>query len=106
MSDNTRRGKIEAMIREGLDEDGFLRYCQAMEFLGADDDEAAEASFRLLLGEKPDYVPGYQQLGQLLVKLGRDDEAKVMYREGIALAQKKGDAHAASEMTGFLAILG
>src|SRR5437762_6309492 len=101
-----RREQIEQMLRDGGDEDGFLRYCLAMEYKSEGDEDKAATCFRELLAALPDYVPAYLQLGQLLNQLGREDEAKVVYRDGIAAAQKKGDAHAASEMSSFLAMLG
>jgi hypothetical protein len=42
------------------------------------------------------------QAGRALARLGRDDEARATYRAGIAVAERQGDAHAASEMAGFL----
>jgi Tfp pilus assembly protein PilF len=105
MSGKSRQEQIQAMLRDDPDEDGFLRYCLAMEFKSEGNTEGAVASFRELLRAKPDYVPGYLQLGQLLNQLGDEEEAKQVYRDGIAVAQKKGDAHAAGEMSGFLAML-
>ena len=106
MSGNTRREQIEEMLKDDPDEDGFLRYCLAMEHLSAGNEAEARTVFQALLGAKPDYVPAYLQLGQLLNRLGEEDEARAVYREGIAVAQRKGDAHAANEMSNFLAMLG
>jgi Flp pilus assembly protein TadD len=105
MSGKSRREQIEAMLQDDSDEDGFLRYCLAMEHRSEGNNEGAVATFRELLRVKPDYVPGYMQLGQLLNQLGDEEEAKKVDREGIAVAQKKGDTHAAGEMGGFLALL-
>jgi len=41
-------------------------------------------------------------LGQLLTRLNREDDARQVYRTVIAAATKKGDRHAAEEMTAFL----
>ena len=106
MAGKTRREQIEEMLKEDADDDGFLRYCLAMEHLSAGNEIEALESFRTLLKAKPDYVPGYLQLGQLLNRLGDDDDAKMVFRQGIAVAQQKGDQHAAGEMTNFLAALG
>jgi Tfp pilus assembly protein PilF len=105
MSGKSRREQIEAMLKDDPDEDGFLRYCLAMEYKSEGNNEGAVASFRDLLRTKPDYVPGYMQLGQLLNQVGDEEEARKVYREGIAVAQKMGDTHAAGEMGGFLALL-
>jgi Tfp pilus assembly protein PilF len=105
MRGTSRREQIEAMLRGGAEDDGFLRYCLAMEYKAEGDTERAVECFRDLLRRSPDYVPGYLQLGQLLNQLEREDEAKTVYRDGIAVAQRKGDTHAAGEMTSFLALL-
>jgi Tfp pilus assembly protein PilF len=104
MSGTTRREQIEAMLKDDADEDGFLRYCLAMEHLSENNEAEAEVCLRSLLAAKPDYVPAYLQLGQLLNRKG-EEEARAVFRDGIAVAQRKGDAHAANEMSGFLAML-
>src|SRR4051794_25109109 len=106
MSGTTRREQIQEMLKEDPDEDGFLRYCLAMEHLSAGSEGEAEACFRTLLAAKPDYVPAYLQLGQLLNRMGEEDEARAVFRDGIAVARRKGDDHAANEMSNFLAMLG
>ena len=106
MSGKTRREQIEEMLKDDPDDDGFLRYCLAMEHLGAGSETEVLTVFQTLLAAKPDYVPAYLQLGQLLNRLGEEDSARDIYRTGIAVAQRKGDAHAANEMCNFLAMLG
>jgi Tfp pilus assembly protein PilF len=105
MSGKSRREQIEEMLRDGAEDDGFLRYCLAMEYKSEGDSARAVTCFRDLLKQTPDYVPGYLQLGQLLNQIGEEDDAKAVYREGIAVARKKGDAHAEGEMSSFLAML-
>jgi Tfp pilus assembly protein PilF len=105
MSGTTRREQIEEMLKDDP-EDGFLRYCLVMEHLGAGSEATALTIFQTLLAAKPDYVPAYLQLGQLLNRMGEEDEARTVFRTGIAVAQGKGDAHAANEMSNFLALLG
>jgi Tfp pilus assembly protein PilF len=105
MAGKTRREQIEEMLKEDADDDGFLRYCLGMEHLSASHEEQALECFVALLKAKPDYVPAYLQLGQLLNRRGDDEEAKIIFRQGIAVAQQKGDQHAAGEMTNFLAAL-
>ncbi len=105
MSNQSRRERIESMLRETPEDDGFLRYGLGMEYKAEGDLENAVRCFRDLLQATPDYVAGYMQLGQLLNQLEREDEAKAIYRDGIAIARRKGDKHAADEMSGFLALL-
>ena len=64
------------------------------------------AEFDILLAAHHDYTPGYFMAGQTLVKAGRIDEAKARLREGIASAQRTGNAHALSEMEQLLDELG
>src|SRR5262249_54683493 len=106
MSENTRREQIEDMLKDDPDEDGFLRYCLAMEFLSEGKEPEAVTCFQALLEAKPEYVPAYLQLGQLFNRMGEEEEARAAFRDGIAVAQRKGDTHAANEMTNFLAMLG
>jgi thioredoxin-like negative regulator of GroEL len=105
MTGKTRKQQIEAMLAEDPN-DPFLRYGLAMECVSQGDDEEAVARFRGLIVIDPEYVPAYMQAGQALVRLGRQDEAQDALRTGVAMARKKGDAHAADEMQGMLEGLG
>jgi Flp pilus assembly protein TadD len=97
----TRRQQLEELLAEDPN-DPFLRYGLAMEHVSAGNDEEAVRTFRDLLAATPDYVPAYMQCGQALVRLGRIEDARDVYRTGIATAQKRGDQHAWQEMQGFL----
>jgi len=82
--------------------DAFARYGLAMDLVNSGESEAALAEFAALAAANPDYVPGYQQWGQLLHKLERFEEARAILNKGIAAAHKTGNAHAASEMQGLI----
>jgi len=84
----------------------FARFGLAMEYRNAGDLEAAVAEFRALIAADPDYSPAYFHGGQALERLGRLDEARVMYRQGLEATERKGDAHARSEMQVALELLG
>lgn len=86
--------------------DSFLRYGLAMEYKNAGDLEAALAEFRSLLGVNPDYSAAYFHGGQTLERLGRLDEARALYREGIEAATRKGDLHTRNEIQAALDMLG
>jgi predicted Zn-dependent protease len=101
----SRREQIEEMLA-GDPSDPFLWYGLAMEHHSGGNAEAALRAFDELRQRFPDYVAGYMQAGQLLAKLGRDDEARETWREGVAVARRVGDLHAAGEMEGFLTSLG
>jgi Tfp pilus assembly protein PilF len=105
MSGNTRKEQLEAMLAQ-FPENAQVRYFLAMEHVSARDDEGAVRVFRELFAADPSYVPAYLQAGQVLARLGRSDEAKEVFRQGIAAARQGGDAHALGELEGFLASLG
>jgi tetratricopeptide (TPR) repeat protein len=93
----TRRAMLEEFLAANP-ADAFARYGLALECVSAGDGAAAEVHFRQLLAAHPEYVPGYYHYGQLLVKLARGADAQHTFRQGIAAAQKAGDAHALSEL--------
>jgi tetratricopeptide (TPR) repeat protein len=86
--------------------DSFARYGLAMEYKGAGDWESAMREFRALIAENPDYHAAYFHGGQTLERMGREEEAREMYREGVEAAARAGNAHAKAEMQGALDLLG
>jgi tetratricopeptide (TPR) repeat protein len=101
----TRREKIEAMLADDP-QDAFLRYSLAMELQKEGDHERCVAIFRELAAERPPHVASCFRLGQLLASLGQIEPARSALRDGIEAAREQGDAHAAGEMSEFLASLG
>jgi tetratricopeptide (TPR) repeat protein len=101
----SRREKIEAMLAEDPG-DTFLRYSLAMELDKEGDHEASLARFAELARYEHPYVPAFFMAGQQLARLGRTDDARAVLRDGIEAARSQGDAHAAGEMSEFLASLG
>ncbi len=93
----TRRQMLEEFAVAHPD-DAFARYGLALECSKSGDHDAAIEHFRKLLAEHPDYVAGYQQLGQLLARLARSEEAKQVFTAGMGVAQRVGNEHARSEM--------
>lgn len=86
--------------------DTFLRYSLAMEL---DKEGSHDRSLELLRGltaDTPAYVPAFFMSAQQLTRLGRVEDARSTLREGIEQARAQGDAHAAGEMSEFLASLG
>ncbi|MCC6493369.1 MAG: hypothetical protein IT424_10130 [Pirellulales bacterium] len=101
----SRRQKIEAMLADDP-QDVFLRYSLAMELDKEGDHDASVAKFDELTRGAPPYVPAFFMAGQQLTRLERLDEARAYLRDGIEAARQQGDAHAAGEMSEFLASLG
>jgi Tfp pilus assembly protein PilF len=76
----------------------FIRYGLAMEFARLNRTEEALRSFQEVLQKDPLYVAAYYQMGTLLVRHGKIEEAKTAYSEGIKVAVQKADWHAKSEL--------
>jgi tetratricopeptide (TPR) repeat protein len=60
--------------------------------------EEAVGCFKKALEIKPDYTAAYLWLGKSLEKVSRKEEAKEVYRQGIAVGDKKGDLEPKHEM--------
>lgn len=96
--------RIEALT-EMLSHDpanAFARYGLAIEYSNIGQLEQAIAEFQRLLTAHPDYTAGYFMAAQTLAKCDRRDDAVKMLRQGIAVAEKKRDTHAQSEMQAML----
>ena len=94
-----------AMLTQFLEQnpnDAFARYGLAMEHSRLGQTEAAMEQFTRLLQLHPDYTNGYFMAAQTLERAGRTSEAKKMLENGIAAAQRTGNRHALSEMSGML----
>ena len=77
-----------------------------MEYANQGKTDSALAEFERLLSTHPEYTAGYFMAAQTLVKAGRTDEAKARLAQGIASAQRTGNAHALGEMQALLEELG
>ena len=85
--------------------DSFARYGLAMEYRNTGDLEAAMGEFRALMAVNPDYAPAYFHGGQTLERMGRSEEAREVYLQGIEVTARKGDQHGRSEMQAALDML-
>ncbi len=101
----TRREKIETMLADDPG-DVFLRYSLAMELDKEGQHDRSLTEFEQLLGGDEPYVPAFFMAAQQLTRLDRIAEARAKLRDGIEAARATGDAHAAGEMSEFLASLG
>ncbi len=80
----------------------FARYGLAMEHLSQGTIDPALTEFTTLIQQNPDYVPAYQMSAQTLAKVGRTSEAITRLEEGLVIAARTCNAHAASEMQALL----
>jgi len=78
--------------------DAFSRYSLAMALRSAGRGDEAAAEFDELRRRRPEYVPAYLMLGQVLEALGRDADAARAYEDGLAAADRANDMHARSEL--------
>jgi tetratricopeptide (TPR) repeat protein len=95
-----------AQFLEQNPSDAFARYGLAMEYSRLGQIETALEQFKKLLELHPDYTNGYFMAAQTLERAGRTPEARKMLENGIAAAQRTGNRHALSEMSGMLEELG
>jgi Tfp pilus assembly protein PilF len=101
----SRREMLEEFVARKPD-DAFSRYGLALECMNGGDAAAADQHFRALIENNAAYVPAYLMYAQMLVRESRNKEAREVLTSGITAAEKKGDAHARSEMEGLLAEIG
>jgi Tfp pilus assembly protein PilF len=93
--------RLEAMIAKG--EDGaMLRYGLGDAYLRSGDTDKAVVHLRRAVSQDPAYSAAWKLLGRVLVERQADEEAAEAFRQGIAVAEHKGDLQAAKEMQVFL----
>ena len=83
----------------------FARYGLAMEVANSGDWARAIVEFRALLQHDKDYAAAYFHAGQTLEKMGKLEQARTMYEEGIEASTRKGDLHTRSEIEAALSLL-
>jgi len=86
----------------GTPRDGaLLRYSLGNEYLKSGDAHNARLQLAEAVARDPGYSAAWKLLGKALVEDGQAQEALAAYRQGIAVAEKKGDKQAAKEMAVF-----
>jgi Tfp pilus assembly protein PilF len=96
--------KLQAMLDKSP-QDTFLLYGLGMEHKKMGDSARAVEYFDRVIQIDPGYCYAYHQRGLVHESTGDLESARRSYREGIAAAQRKGDAHAAEEIAGALAMI-
>ncbi len=97
MASEERIEKLKMMIEKDPN-DLFSRYALALEYNGINEPLTAIEILEELIRRDENYIPAYHQLGQLLGKMNRTQEAKKIYRKGVDLAQEQNDDKAGKEM--------
>jgi predicted Zn-dependent protease len=91
---------------ESRPEEAFPRYGLAMEYAKAGQLDEAHSQFEELRRRHPDYVATYYHHGMLLIKMGRKEDARRTWEEGIQICTRKGDLHTRGEIEAALMELG
>jgi tetratricopeptide (TPR) repeat protein len=102
---STRLEILKSMVEQNPT-DNFARYGLAMEYRNTGDRVQALAAFRELIAVNPDYGAAYFHGGQTCEQMGRTEEARELYQQGIAATTRTGDGHTRSELQVALDLLG
>lgn len=98
---NPRILSLEKML-DGPRDGALLRFSLGNEYLKAGAPSEAAAAFQAAVSFDPNYSAAWKVLGKALDQAGKITAAIEAYRQGIAVAEAKGDIQAAREMTVFL----
>ena len=93
--------KFEKLLASGKD-NALLRFTLGSEYLKRNDFEKATTHLRRAVEHEPKYSAAWKLLGKALTNSQRINEAELAYRQGIEIAEQKGDVQAAKEMKVFL----
>ena len=85
--------------------DSFSKFALALELINIDEKLRAKMLFESIVTSDPDYIGVYYHLGKIYAEMDENKKASTTYKEGIAVAGKKKDLHALSELKGALLAL-
>lgn len=92
--------RFEQMLAAGKD-NALLRFTLGAEYLKAADAARACEHLSRALAHDPQYSAAWKLYGKALAQAERAQEALDAYRQGIAVAERKGDKQSAQEMRVF-----
>jgi Tfp pilus assembly protein PilF len=92
---------LERMLEQGRDS-ALLRFSLGNEYLKADNPCNAAIHLREAVRQDPGHSASWKLLGKALTETGSLIEAVGAYRQGIDVAEAKGDIQAVKEMRVFL----
>lgn len=95
--ENSRIEQIKTFLKDSPD-DAFLNYALAIEYLGINETDMAKAIFEKLIKIMPDYSATYYHYGKLTLKEGNPELATQIFEQGIKVADKNKELHAAAEL--------
>jgi predicted Zn-dependent protease len=91
---------FEKMLAQGKD-NALLRFSLGNAYLGANEPAKAVPHLQKAVEHDPKYSAAWKLLGKALNESGDPQGALAAYRQGIAVANAKGDIQASKEMTVF-----
>ncbi len=89
--------RFEQMLASGR-ETALLRFSLGSEYLKRGDCALAAEHLRRAVELDPNYSAAWKLLGKALADAGQIERALLAYRQGIAVAEARGDKQAAKEM--------
>ena len=92
---------LEGMLERGQD-NALLRFTLGNLLYQQNDYTKAELHLSRAVEMDPDYSAAWKIYGRTLAAAGQHPEAARAFKQGIAVAEKRGDIQAAKEMTVFL----
>ena len=93
--------RLEAMLEAGRD-DAMLRFGLGSAYFNEGDMTGAIPHLEACIRQDPDYSAAYKLLGRAWFELDDLERAASVYREGLPVAEKKGDKQSQKEMQVFL----
>jgi Tfp pilus assembly protein PilF len=93
--------QLEALLAKGQD-NALLRFGLGNAYLKAGNPARAAEHLYAAVRHDPGYSAAWKALGRALAEAAQIDEAIAAYREGIRVAEGKGDIQVAKEMKVFL----
>ena len=97
----TAIARLEKLLASGKD-GAILRFGLGNEHLKAGDPAQAALHLRRAVELDANYSAAWKLLGRALTQAGDSADALAAYRQGIAVAESRGDAQAAKEMAVFV----
>lgn len=91
---------FEKLLAGGKDS-ALLRYSLGNEYLKAGRFADATTQFEAATRHDPNYSAAWKLLGKACIEAGQTEAALAAYRQGVAVAEAKGDIQAAKEMRVF-----
>ncbi len=100
MTESATLTNLEKLLTAGKDT-ALLRFSLGNEYLKAGDAQTAATHLRRAVELDPGYSAAWKLLGKALAESGEPVQALTAYRQGIEVAQARGDQQAAREMRVF-----